>query len=245
MTAAGAQEMLEKVHPLTRDPEVRSIVITGGVPGIFIRHYDVGELSTASDAMQNAPPPPPPSPSPSGDGRPAGGFLALVDLLAEAPKPVVAAINGLCMGGGFELGLACDIRIAAPRDVTIGLPETRVGIFPGGGGTQRLPRVVGEAKALEIILRGLTFDADEALRIGLVHEIAADPLARALEMAAEWDARGADGIAFAKRLTRAALDRPIAEGLADERRSFGAVMRTASAREGLRSARPPASIQDL
>jgi len=241
MTAAGAQEMLEKVRPLADDPAVRSIIITGGLPGIFIRHYDVGELSTASDATQNAPPPPPLS----GDGRPTSGFLALVDLLAEAPKPVVAAINGLCMGGGFELSLACDIRIAAPRDVTIGLPETRVGIFPGGGGTQRLPRVVGEAKALEIILRGLTFDADEALRIGVVHEIAADPVVRALEIAAEWDARGADGIAFAKRLTRAALDRPIAEGLADERRSFGAVMRTASAREGLRSARPPASIQDL
>ena len=79
----------------------------------------------------------------------------------------------------------------------------------------------------------------------MVHEVAADPLARALEMAAEWDQRGADGIAYAKRLTRAALDRPIAEGLADERRSFAAVMRTASAREGLRSARPPASIQDL
>jgi enoyl-CoA hydratase/carnithine racemase len=214
MTAAGAQEMLDKVRPLAEDPAVRSIVITGGLP----------------------------APPPSGDGRPTSGFLALVDLLADAPKPVVAAINGLCMGGGFELSLACDIRIAAPRDVTIGLPETRVGIFPGGGGTQRLPRVVGEAKALEIILRGLTFDADEALRIGVVHEIAADPLARALEMAADWDTRGA---AFAKRLTRAALDRPIAEGLADERRSFGAVMRTASAREGLRSARPPALIQDL
>ena len=241
MTAAGAQEMLEKVRSLVEHPAVRSIVITGGLPGIFIRHYDVDELSTASDAAQTAPPPTPPS----GSGRPAGGFLALVDLLAEAPKPVVAAINGLCMGGGFELSLACDIRIAAPTDVIMGLPETRVGIFPGGGGTQRLPRVVGEAKALEIILRGLTFDADEALRIGVVHEIAADPVARALEMAAEWDARGADGIAYAKRLTRAALDHPIAEGLADERRAFAAVMRTASAREGLRSARPPASIQEL
>jgi len=216
MTAAGAQEMLDKVRPLAEDPAVRSIIITGGLPGIFIRHYDVGELSTASDASENAPPPPPPS----GDGRPTSGFLALVDLLAEAPKPVVAAINGLCMGGGFELSdLVHD-------------PDS-----------ERL--VVGEAKALEIILRGLTFDANEALRIGVVHEIAADPVARALEMAAEWDGRGADGIAFAKRLTRAALDRPIAEGLADERRSFGAVMRTASAREGLRSARPPASIQEL
>ena len=241
MTAAGAQEMLEKLRPLAEDEAVRSIIITGGVPGIFIRHYDVGELSAASDAAKDAPTPPPP---PAGT-RPASGFLALVDLIAEAPKPVVAAINGLCMGGGFELSLACDIRIASPGVEAIGLPETRVGIFPGGGGTQRLPRVVGEAKALEIILRGLTFDADEALRIGVVHEIHAHPVDRALQMAAEWDQRGAEGIAFAKRLTRAALDRPIAEGLADERRSFAAVMRTASAREGLKAGRAPASIQSL
>ena len=100
---------------------------------------------------------------------------------------MVAAINGLCMGGGFELALACDLRIASPAVEAIGLPETRVGIFPGGGGTQRLPRVVGEAKALEIILRGLTFAGEAAHRIGLVHELADDPLARALEMAAEWE----------------------------------------------------------
>jgi len=105
--------------------------------------------------------------------------------------------------------------------------------------------VVGEAKALEIILRGLTFDGTEAHRIGLVHELADDPLARALEIAAEWETRGADGIAYAKRLTRAALDRPVWEGLSDERRSFGAVMRTASAREGLRQGRPPAEIQKV
>jgi enoyl-CoA hydratase len=241
MTAAGAQEMLDKVRPLAADPAVRSIVITGGVPGIFVRHYDVGELSVMSDAARDAPAPPPPPPG----ARPTQGFLALVDLLAEAPKPVVAAINGLCMGGGFEMSLACDLRIAAREGVQIGLPETRVGIFPGGGGTQRLPRVVGEAKALEIILRGLVVEADEALRIGLVHELADDPLARALAIAAEWDQRGAEGIAFAKRLTRQALDRPLDQGLADERRSFAEVMRTASAREGLRSARPPAEIQTI
>jgi enoyl-CoA hydratase/carnithine racemase len=240
MTAAGAQEMLDAVRPLVDDPAVRSIIITGGVPGIFIRHYDVGELSVMSDGLAAAPPPPPPS-----GERPSSGFLALADLIAEAPKPVVAAINGLCMGGGFELSLACDLRIAQPDVEAIGLPETRIGIFPGGGGTQRLPRVVGEAKALEIILRGLTFGGQEAHRIGLVHELAADPLARALEMAAEWDQRGAEGIAFAKRLTRAALDRPISDGLADERRSFLAVMRTASAREALKASRPPAEIQKV
>jgi enoyl-CoA hydratase/carnithine racemase len=240
MTAAGAQEMLDLVRPLAGDDAVRSIIITGGVPGIFIRHYDVDELSGLGERLREAPPPPQDGPA----ARPTTGFLALVDLIAEAPKPVVAAINGLCMGGGFELALACDLRIASPGVEAIGLPETRIGIFPGGG-TQRLPRVVGEAKALEIILRGLTFEADDALRIGLVHEIDFNPVQRALQYAGEWDQRGAEGIAEAKRLTRAALDRPIAEGLADERAAFLAVMQTASAREGLRSGRAPASIQQL
>src|SRR5206468_926540 len=141
--------------------------------------------------------------SPKPGPRPPG-FLSLTDLIAAVEKPVIAAINGLCMGGGFELSLACDLRIAGRYVDAIGLPETRIGIFPGGGGTQRLPRVVGEAKALEIILRGLTFNADEALAIGLVHELDFNPVTRALVMAAEWDGRGAEGIAFAKRLTRAA-----------------------------------------
>ena len=241
MTAAGSQEMLDKFRPLAADATVRAVVITGGLPDIFIRHYDVGELSTASDAAKDAPPPPPLEPG----ARPRQGFLALVDEIYEAPKPVIAAINGLCMGGGFELSLACDLRIASPAAAAIGLPETRVGIFPGGGGTQRLPRVVGEAKALEIILRGLTFTGEEAHAIGMVHELADDPLARALEIAAEFEDKGAEGVAYAKRLTRAALDRPIWDGLADERRSFGEVMRTASAREGLRRGVQPASIQEI
>jgi enoyl-CoA hydratase len=241
MTGAGSNEMLAAVAAAAADDAVRAIVITGGMPGVFIRHYDVGELSAASDRLAEAPAAPPPAPP--ANQRP-GGYLGLVDLIAETGKPVIAAINGLCMGGGFELSLACDLRIIG-RDVTsIGLPETRVGIFPGGGGTQRLPRVIGEAKALEMIIRGMVVDAARAFELGMVHEIVDDPLARALAIAAEFERRGAEGIAHAKRLTRAALDRPLAEGLADERASFGAVMRTASAREGLRAARPPARIEE-
>ena len=239
MTAAGSQEMLEAFRPLSADPGVRSVIITGGLPDIFIRHYDVDELNGMGEALKDRPLPAP------AEGPPADGFLALVDAIFAAPKPVVAAINGLCMGGGFELTLACDLRIASPAVAAIGLPETRIGIFPGGGGTQRLPRVVGEAKALEIILRGLTFTGEEAHRIGMVHELAADPLARALEIAAEWETRGAEGIAYAKRLTRAALDRPIAAGLADERRGFLEVMQQASARAGLAEGRRPAEIQKV
>jgi enoyl-CoA hydratase len=239
MTAAGAAEMFGAVEAAGEDSSARVIVIAGGVPGIFIRHYDVGELSDAADRVQSATPRAP-SPGP----RPPG-FHALTDLIAAIDKPVIAAINGLCMGGGFELSLACDLRIAGSTVAAIGLPETRLGIFPGGGGTQRLPRIIGEARALEMILRGLTVTGAVAHEMGIVHELALDPLARALEIGAELASRGAEGLAFAKRLTRAALDRPLAEGLGDERKSFGAVMRTASAREGLRAGRAPAEIQKL
>jgi enoyl-CoA hydratase/carnithine racemase len=205
------------------------------MPDIFVRHYDVGELSEASDAAAGQAPPPNPA------ERRSSPFAEFVDLIAAMDKPVIAAINGLCMGGGFELSLACDIRIAG-RDVpSIGLPEVRVGIFPGGGGTQRLPRMIGEAKALEFILRGTVVAADEALELGLIHHLSDDPLALALTLAAEFENRPPEGVAYAKRLTRAALDRPLAEGLADERRAFGEVLRTEGARQALRAARPAIS----
>jgi len=240
MTATGSTEMFHAVVAAGEDQSVRVVVITGGLPGIFIRHYDVGELSDAADAVQSVAPR-----GPSASGPRSPGFHALTDMIATLEKPVIAAINGLCMGGGFELSLACDLRIIGNAVTAIGLPETRIGIFPGGGGTQRLPRIIGEAKALEMILRGLTVTGPRALEMGIVHEAVDDPLSRALEIGAELSSRGAEGLAFAKRLTRAALDRPLADGLTDERRSFGAVMRTASAREGLRAGRTPVEIQKL
>ena len=230
MTAAGGAELHRAVKAAAADPVVRCIVITGGLPDIFVRHYDVGELTQYGDALANAPETPRPA-APA----PEFGFLGLTDLLPTLDQPVIAAINGLCMGGGFELALACDLRIAGRGVTAIGLPETTVGIFPGGGGTQRLPRVIGEAKALEMILRGRVVAAEEAHRIGLVHELADDPLGRALVIAAEFEGWGAEGLAHAKRLTRAALDRPLSEGLADERRSFGVVVQTPSAMQAMRT----------
>src|SRR5580658_10196371 len=98
MTAAGAQEMFAAVSRAVDDAAVRCIILTGGLPDIFVRHYDVGELTVLGERLASAPPAPQLQP-----GRPAGGFLGLTDLVATAPKPVIAAINGLCMGGGFEL----------------------------------------------------------------------------------------------------------------------------------------------
>ncbi len=105
--------------------------------------------------------------------------------------------------------------------------------------------MIGEARALEMILRGRTVTGAEAAAIGMAHEAVDEALDRALEIAAEFETRGAEGLAHAKRLTRAALDRPLDEGLADERRSFVAVMRTEAARQGLKSGMPPNQIQEL
>lgn len=222
LTAAGTSQLLAALRAGVADETVRCIIYTGGRSDIFIRHYDVGELVVMSDVVKgDAPPPPPPA-------EDDGGYYALVDITASAPKPVIAAINGLCMGGGFELALACDLRIAGTSVEAIGLPETRVGIFPGGGGTQRLPRIIGEAKALEMILRGLVVTGPQAAAQGLVHEVVDDPLARALEIAAEFESRPAEGIAEAKRLTRSALTRSFAEGTADERRSFMELLKVPS-----------------
>jgi len=221
LTAAGTSQLLVALRAGVADETVRCIIYTGGRPDIFIRHYDVGELVVMSDVVKGDAPPPPPA-------EDDGGYYALVDITASAPKPVIAAINGLCMGGGFELALACDLRIAGTSVEAIGLPETRVGIFPGGGGTQRLPRLIGEAKALEMILRGLVVTGPQAAVQGLVHEVVDDPLARALEIAAEFASRPAEGIAEAKRLTRSALTRPFAEGTIDERRSFMELLKVPS-----------------
>jgi enoyl-CoA hydratase len=221
LTAAGTSQLLVALRAGVADETVRCIIYTGGRPDIFIRHYDVAELVVMSDVVKGDAPPPPPA-------EDDGGYYALVDITASAPKPVIAAINGLCMGGGFELALACDLRIAGTSVEAIGLPETRVGIFPGGGGTQRLPRLIGEAKALEMILRGLVVTGPQAAVQGLVHEVVDDPLARALEIAAEFASRPAEGIAEAKRLTRSALTRPFAEGTIDERRSFMELLKVPS-----------------
>ena len=220
MTAEGAGLMLAAVQAAVADPAIRVLVLTG-TDGVFVRHYDVAEIVAVGEAVR------------AGHLKPEdferGGFADMIDAVFNSPKPVIAAINGVCMGGGFELALACDLRIAQNRVPLIGLPETRVGIFPGGGGTQRLPRMIGEARALEFILRGQTVDAEGALALGLVNSVAADAVAEALALAAELSARGAEGLAQAKRLVRGALTWGLEDGTREEQHGFHAVLKADSA----------------
>ena len=137
--------------------------------------------------------------------------------LAELPMPTIAAIEGNALGGGLELALCCDIRIASER-ARLGLPEVRLAVTPGAGGTQRLPRVIGPARARELILTGRVLSAAEAERIGLVHEVVAagGAVARAMEIGEEIAARGPLAVREAKRLIDLATETDIDTGLAAE-----------------------------
>ncbi|MEL6285763.1 MAG: enoyl-CoA hydratase/isomerase family protein [Pseudomonadota bacterium] len=226
MTAEGSIKLAEAIGDAAGDDGIRAIVLTG-TDDVFVRHFDVSEIvqagkGVAAGALQK-------------QNFETGPFVALQDACFNAPKPVICAINGTCMGGGFEIALASDLRIADSTVTQIGLPETRLSIFPGGGGTQRLPRVIGEAAALDFILRGRVVDAAQALSMGLVHETAPDALARALEVAAEFEARGAAGVAMAKSLVRNALSRPIEDGLMAERHGFFDVLKTEDAMAAMRT----------
>ena len=202
------------------DDGVRAVVFTGGMPDVFIRNYDVGVLSATAERMA---------------GRemrfettrsvPESPYHVCLRRITESPVAFIAAINGTAMGGGFELALACDIRIALDGAYDLGLPEINIGLLPGAGGTQRLPRLIGEGRAFEMVARGRTLSPAEALDWGIVSEVVAkDVAARGLEIAEELSRKPARAFRNIKRLMRTGFDRPLAEGLADERTLFCDVM---------------------
>jgi enoyl-CoA hydratase len=189
MTADGMAELKERIEEW-RDPSIRVVILTGGVPDRFITHYSVEELVESAkdkDLMTNI-------------GR---AWLhhhnATLTNLRDLPKPVIAAMSGSTMGGGFETSMSCDIRIAQAGDFRFGLPEVTLGILPGGCGTQRLSRLIGAGRAIDFILRGRICRPEEALEMGIVHEVAPDARARALEIANEMVGLSAVAIAETKR----------------------------------------------
>jgi len=220
LTAKGTALLLEAVKSAMANDAVQVIVLTG-TEDVFIRHYDVEQILSVSDALSSG--------KIDEDDLGKAPLDLLAELLENGPKPVIAAINGICMGGGFELALMCDIRVASRSVEAIGLPETRLNIIPGGGGTQRLPKLIGEAAALNFILRGQVADAEGALALGLVTEIAEDALERALQIGDELTGRSAACLRAAKQLVRGAVERPLSDGLAEEKRQFLSVIRDKSA----------------
>jgi enoyl-CoA hydratase len=208
--------LLESMTALAADEAVRVVVVTGGAPGYFVRHYSVAALVSMGEKLkssrqqwsENAPYTP-------------GNFARAMRIVEEMTKPVIAAISGTAMGGGFEFTLACDIRIAQHGDFQIGLPEINLGILPGGGGTQRLPRVIGTAAALMHILMGVTLSPVEAAQKGLVHEaVPGKALDRAMEIARRLASHTPQSVRYIKRLIRNAVETPLDQGLRLERNLF-------------------------
>jgi enoyl-CoA hydratase/carnithine racemase len=158
---------------------------------------------------------------------------ALMNRIERFDKPVIAAINGACLGGGLELAMACHMRVAA-AGVQLGLPEVKLGLIPGFGGTQRLPRIIGPSKAAELILTGESITSEEAIAIGLVNRVvpAAEVLAQAQILARMITQKGRMAIQSALRAIRTSLDSPLAEGLARESELFGSLCETADKKEG-------------
>ncbi|PWR23937.1 enoyl-CoA hydratase/isomerase family protein [Zavarzinia compransoris] len=199
---------------------VRAVVVTGETEGIFASHYSIEELEPLGRHLRAA------AGGGTDDPLPVATELARHLARIEAsPLPFVAAINGTCIGAGFELALACDIRIVEDGDFTLGLPEANLGLVPGAGGSQRLPRLIGPAKALELILMGRTISPIQAVQIGIAQELAADlALDAALVMARRLADQYGPASARIKHLVRQAREIPLAEGLAAERAAFLALL---------------------
>ena len=237
MNAIMVAELTALANELETDAEVRVLILTGGAEGIFITHYDVGELSAVSDRARES--------ENLGAGGELHGTHKLLLKLQALPQPVIAAINGTAMGGGCELALACDFRIMEKRPgAVIGLPEVRVGILPGAGGTQRMARLLGVARAMELLLLGNTVDAETAERIGLVHRAVAPgkAAAEALALAAQLAERPALSISMIKQCVLQGSELPLLDALRFEQEAFWRTMRSEDAgrlmRAYLKSERP-------
>ncbi len=209
------------IEALGGDTEVGAIIVTGSGPKAFVAGADIGELAQQGvlDGAANA-----------RHGQ------ALTLAIESAPKPVIAAINGYALGGGLELALACDLRYAS-TDAKLGLPEVSLGILPGYGGTQRLPRLLGTGKALELIFTGDPIGADEALRVGLVNGVFApeELMDGVKQVATRILSRGRTAVALAKQAVRRGVHLPIEEGLALEADLFGMISSTGEMKEGMRA----------
>lgn len=198
--------------------DARVLMVTGAGDKAFCAGADIKELRNRDLMAQR---------------RGAELGQATFSRLERLPMPSVALINGYAFGGGLELALACSFRLAT-ANAKMGLPEIKLGLIPGYGGTQRLPRVVGEARALEMILTGRTVEAEEALRIGLVNRlIAGDPIEAGLEFARGFTRHSLPALGFARQAVMRALDVPFHEGLKIEADLSTLAFQTADAEEGM------------
>jgi enoyl-CoA hydratase/carnithine racemase len=221
MNALNAQvqeEIRTAALQATERSDVKAVIVYGGEK-VFAAGADIKEMATMSytDMVDRS-----------------GPLQSSITAVARIPKPVIAAITGYALGGGCELALACDFRVVAD-DAKLGQPEINLGIIPGAGGTQRLSRLVGPAKAKEIIFSGRHLDAKEALEIGLADKVV--PAAEVYGAAKEWAQQYVDGPTYAIRAAKEAIDRglevDLETGLEIERMAFAALFGTRDRETGM------------
>ncbi len=214
-------ELFEIFTRLRMDESVKVVVVTGGGDRAFSAGADIREFLE------------PPTPTHFRESRKRLDFRSEMD---RCPQPIIAAIRGFALGGGLEFALACDIRVAA-EDAQLGLTEINLAIIPGGGGTQRLPRLVGRGKALEMILTGMRVPAAEALRIGLVERVVpvAQLMAAAQGLARDIAAKAPIALRYAKEAVVSGLGLPLQDGIRLEN-DLATLLRTTEDRvEGARA----------
>jgi enoyl-CoA hydratase len=218
LNAQTLDELRRAILELKHDAAIRVVILTGAGEKSFIAGADINELAVLT---------------PTAGREHALAGQHVFDVIENLGKPVIAAINGFALGGGCELAMACTLRIAADT-AKLGQPEIALGLIPGYAGTQRLPRLVGKARAMELLLTGTPIGADEALRIGLVHRVvpAADLMTEARAVAALLAKNAPIAMRYIITAVNKGLEVPFAEACQYEATLFGLVASTEDMREG-------------
>jgi enoyl-CoA hydratase len=221
LSAALLDELEAEIDVLDADDGVRAIVLRGGGERAFVAGADIKEFPSLRD-------------SPPMEGGSARGIQKLGNRMDEARTPFVAAIQGFCLGGGLELAMCCDVRVASD-EAQLGQPEIKLGLIPGGGGTQRLPRLVGQGRAMLLNLTGDFIDAGTAERWGLVEKVvpAGTVADAAVELARTIAARSPVSVGVLRALARETRDLPLAEGLRAEAEGFRRCLASEDGLEGV------------
>ena len=220
LSTALLDELESEFDALDKDVGVRAIVLRGAGERAFVAGADIKEFPSLREARA--------------EGSSARGIQRLGHRMDAAHTPFVAAIRGFCLGGGLELAMCCDIRICA-EDATLGQPEIKLGLIPGGGGTQRLPRLVGHGRAMLLNLTGEFVDAETAYAWGLCERVvpAADLEEAALDVAGKIAAQSPHAVAVLRELARTTRDLPLEEGLRREADGFDRCLRSEDGAEGV------------
>ena len=219
MNATMVTELSTLVDTVWADDAVRVLILTGDEEGVFIQHYDVAELVQAAEMARSTP-----EFGKSGELHATHQCYLKIEAM---PKPVIAAINGMAHGGGFELALACDFRLLT-KGGSVGLPEANVGILPGAGGTQRLPRLIGVSRAKYLMMRGQVVDAETAEEYGMIHKAVepAELMDEAMKLAGELAALPPMSVGLIKQSINEGIQLPLNEALRQEETKFWDLMRT-------------------